>query len=138
MKKITILPFLIIFLLVTGTAGTAFAVHEHTPDDDSVTTGKILDGEILAADTDAAANFAFTDSAETITGVYTFGTSGDVGKLRIFSGVDAQGITILDSSVVETTKTLTLPDRTDFLVSRTSPDTLTFKTIDARFLFVKD
>jgi hypothetical protein len=66
-------------------------------------------------------------SAHTWTGVQTFGSAGDVGKLKI-SGTTSGTIT-LDATAVAGTNTLTLPAATDTLVGRATTDTLTNKTL---------
>ena len=77
--------------------------------------------------------FSFTDiahlnSAQTFTGVNTFGVSGDVGKLLIAG--TTSGSTIINATPVAS-GTLTLPAATDVLIARDTVDTLTNKTIDA-------
>lgn len=71
----------------------------------------------------------FSGLAETITGIKTFGSAGNVGKLKI-AGTTSGAVT-LDATAIAGTGVLTLPNATDTLVGKATADILTNKTFDA-------
>jgi hypothetical protein len=70
----------------------------------------------------------FSATAETISGIKTFGAAGAVGKLKIAG--NTSGSTILDATAAAS-GTLTLPAATDTLVGKATTDILTNKALDA-------
>ncbi len=72
-----------------------------------------------------------TTTDQTVTGIKTFGVAGNVGKFK-FAG-NTSGTTILDASAVAS-GTLTLPAATDTLVTRSTAETLTNKTVKSSTL----
>lgn len=98
-------------LTITTTTGTLTIPNGVT------LTGPAASGTVMA-----------TNSADTVTGVKTFGSAGAVGKF-VLAG-STSGSTVVNAGAVAGSTTITLPAVTDTLVSKTSTDTLTNKTFD--------
>lgn len=117
-------PTLVTPVLGVATATTVNKVTLTAPATNAVLT--IPDGVTLTGP--ATSGTAMTlGNAETITGVKTFGSTGNVGRLKVAG--TTSGTTILDASAVAG-GTLTLPNATDTLVARNTVDTFTNKTFD--------
>lgn len=102
----------------------------------SITNGKTLSiGSSLSFTGTDGTSFAFPSTGGTvltssaaagISGIFTFGSPSNVGKLRIAGA--SSGNTTVDASAAAS-GTLTLPAATDTLVGRATTDTLTNKSI---------
>lgn len=117
---------------VTITAPTTSATLTLVQGSSIITVGAFA----LTLTTSATTNATFpagTDtlmgraSADTITGVKTFGAAGNVGKL-VIAGTTS-GTTILNATAAAS-GTLTLPAATDTLMGKATTDTMTNKTYD--------
>ena len=139
-KKITSVSFLVVFVLVSAvmpgilmsdTLIPAFAVHEHNATiitDDIIVNADINTAAAIATSKLAdSANFALSNSVETITGVYTFGTSGGAVDKFILAG-SGSGFTILNAAATAGSGTVVLPT-TGTLATLGETETLAGKTL---------
>ncbi|HLC91718.1 MAG TPA: collagen-like protein [Candidatus Saccharimonadales bacterium] len=72
-----------------------------------------------------------TTTDQTVTGIKTFGTVGNVGKLKLAG--NTSGTTVLDATATAS-GVLTLPAATDTIVARNTVETLTNKTVTSSTL----